>query len=198
MNEKPEKNGKDYEILQTNLQPFFWQKVKNIIRQNKKAALQEFLFGSTEAVEPTSSAFSPAFQDMEDKIQSYARLAGLKASCKNKARSGEQECSRHWWFRNDVNELQSKIKGLGDHEALTWVKEEWEYRDSLIDSIYVRYDLADYLPKGIKLEENTVHEIQCAIQDNVNWAVTDDSKLIDNDIREYVRELIGDRYASTA
>jgi hypothetical protein len=24
-------NGKDYEILETNLQPFFWRKVKNII-----------------------------------------------------------------------------------------------------------------------------------------------------------------------
>ena len=32
-------NAKDYEILSTNLQPFFWRKVKNIIRQNKKAAL---------------------------------------------------------------------------------------------------------------------------------------------------------------
>ena len=39
-------NGKDYEILSTNLQPFFWREVKNIIRQNKKGALQEFLFGS--------------------------------------------------------------------------------------------------------------------------------------------------------
>ena len=38
-------NAEDYEILSTNLQPFFWRKVKNIIRQNKKAALQEFLFG---------------------------------------------------------------------------------------------------------------------------------------------------------
>ena len=37
-------NAKDYEILSTNLQPSFWRKVKNIIRQNKKAALQEFLF----------------------------------------------------------------------------------------------------------------------------------------------------------
>jgi len=37
--------GKNYEILSTNLQPFFWRKVKNIIRQNKKAILQEFLFG---------------------------------------------------------------------------------------------------------------------------------------------------------
>ena len=39
-------NGKDFEILSTNLQPFFWKKVKNVIRQNKKGALQEFLFGS--------------------------------------------------------------------------------------------------------------------------------------------------------
>ena len=38
--------GKDYEILSTNLQPFFWRKVKTIIRQNKKGALLEFLFGS--------------------------------------------------------------------------------------------------------------------------------------------------------
>lgn len=45
-------NGKNYEILQTNLQPFFWKKVKNIIRQNKKAALQEFLFGKDEDRKP--------------------------------------------------------------------------------------------------------------------------------------------------
>jgi hypothetical protein len=31
--------GEEYEILNTNLQPFFWRKVKNIIRQNKKSAL---------------------------------------------------------------------------------------------------------------------------------------------------------------
>ena len=37
---------KDHEILQTNLQSFFWKQVHNIIRQNKKGALQEFLFGS--------------------------------------------------------------------------------------------------------------------------------------------------------
>ena len=37
-------NGKDHEILSTNLQFFFWKKVKNIIQQNKKAGLQEFLF----------------------------------------------------------------------------------------------------------------------------------------------------------
>jgi len=36
-------NGEDSKILSTNLQAFFWRKVKNVIRQNKKAALHEFL-----------------------------------------------------------------------------------------------------------------------------------------------------------
>jgi len=36
-------NGEDYKILSTNLQAFFWRKVKNVIRQNKKPALHEFL-----------------------------------------------------------------------------------------------------------------------------------------------------------
>ena len=31
-------NAQDYEILSTNLQPFVWRKVKNIIRQNKKGS----------------------------------------------------------------------------------------------------------------------------------------------------------------
>ena len=37
--------GENCEILKTNLQPFFWRKVKTIIRQNQKCALLEFLFG---------------------------------------------------------------------------------------------------------------------------------------------------------
>ena len=39
-------NGEDFEILETNLQPFFWRKARNILRQNKKHALLEFLYGS--------------------------------------------------------------------------------------------------------------------------------------------------------
>jgi hypothetical protein len=57
-------NGKDYEILDTNLQPFFWRKVKNILRQNKKVALQEFLFGSQDSIAPT-----PPSKDLEAKIE---------------------------------------------------------------------------------------------------------------------------------
>ena len=66
-------NAEDYEILSTNLQPFFWRKVKTILRQNKKAALQEFLFGydsgREQATKSTGEGSSPAFQQMEDKIQ---------------------------------------------------------------------------------------------------------------------------------
>ena len=56
--------GEDYEILSTNLQPFFWRKVKNIIRQNKKSALQEFLFGSQDSI----AAIEPE-KDFEAKIE---------------------------------------------------------------------------------------------------------------------------------
>ena len=38
--------GKDFEILSTNLQPFFWKKVRAIIKQNQKTALLRFLFRS--------------------------------------------------------------------------------------------------------------------------------------------------------
>ena len=57
--------GEDYEILDTNLQPFFWRKVKNIIRQNKKAALQEFLFGLQESIASTEIQ-----NNLKDKIES--------------------------------------------------------------------------------------------------------------------------------
>jgi hypothetical protein len=41
--------GQPVEVLTTNLQPFFWRKVETIIRQNKKGALIEFLFGTLES-----------------------------------------------------------------------------------------------------------------------------------------------------
>jgi len=61
--------GKDYEILETNLQPFFWRKVKNTIQQNKKAALQEFLFGYDNGRGISYTSSSPHLQEMQDKIQ---------------------------------------------------------------------------------------------------------------------------------
>jgi hypothetical protein len=39
-------NGKDFQIVTTNLKASFWRKLKTILRQNKKAVLLQFLFGS--------------------------------------------------------------------------------------------------------------------------------------------------------
>jgi hypothetical protein len=70
-------NGENYEILQTNLQAFFWKKVKNIIRQNKKAALQEFLFGKNEVNKDQTLDSNLAFQQMEKTIQNLQNQVTL-------------------------------------------------------------------------------------------------------------------------
>jgi hypothetical protein len=55
--------GENYEILKTNLQPFFWRKVKTIIRQNQKGALLEFLFGKAELTQDQTLGLIPHIQD---------------------------------------------------------------------------------------------------------------------------------------
>ena len=69
--------GKDYEILNTNLQPFFWRKVQNIIRQNKKGALLQFLFGYTEVSNSTYRSSSPGLdakiQILQNQVDSLAQ-----------------------------------------------------------------------------------------------------------------------------
>lgn len=72
-------NGKDYQILETNLQPLFWRKVQNIIRQNKKGALLEFLFGYTEANNSTYRSSNPGFDAKIQILQkSYDGLHFIK------------------------------------------------------------------------------------------------------------------------
>jgi len=80
--------GKDYEILHTNLQPFFWKKVKNIIRQNKKGALLEFLFGKAADNKLVNQGSNPTF---DDKIQN---------------------------LQNQINSLEQKIIQLENNQTL--------------------------------------------------------------------------------
>ena len=82
-------NAQDYEILSTNLQPFFWRKVKNIIRQNRKGALREFLCGSDNGKDDSSQSLSPALQEMEEKIQNLQKY--------------------YDGFRSQVDSLQQKV-----------------------------------------------------------------------------------------
>jgi hypothetical protein len=79
-------NGKDYEILETNLQPFFWRKVKNIIRQNKKAALQEFLFGSQDSIAApeTQNHLNEKIESLETQLSSLQqKVIDLEAKLEN-------------------------------------------------------------------------------------------------------------------
>ena len=81
-------NGKDLQILRTNLQPFFWRKVKNIIRQNKKAVLLEFLFGNTygrgESYQGSSPALDPKIQNLQNQVNSLQdRIRDLETTLEN-------------------------------------------------------------------------------------------------------------------
>jgi hypothetical protein len=78
--------GEDYEILSTNLQPFFWRKVKNIIRQNKKSAFQEFLFGSQDSIaviEPEKD-FEAKIENLQQQVDSLQeKVMNLEIQLKN-------------------------------------------------------------------------------------------------------------------
>ena len=81
-------NGEDYEILNTNLQPFFWRKVKNIIRQNKKAALQEFLFGYDSGRSNSYQGSNPQIEEMIKTLQNQVnslqhRISDLETTLEN-------------------------------------------------------------------------------------------------------------------
>ena len=126
-------NVKDYEILSTNLQPFFWRKVENIIRQNKKGALQEFLFGSQlnksinhldsqndlqekiQILQNQLNSLQQKVMDLETKVENrkYARIGQNKAS--EDIKSIPQDIAR-----NEDNFITlEKISEEDKHEIIT-------------------------------------------------------------------------------
>ena len=69
-----------------NLQPFFWRKVKNIIRQNKKAALQEFLFGSQDSIPApeTQNHLNEKIETLQNQANSLQdRIRDLETTLEN-------------------------------------------------------------------------------------------------------------------
>ena len=52
-------NGKDFQILENNLKPSFWRNLKNILRQNKKSLLIQFLFGDSNSRADSYQGSSP-------------------------------------------------------------------------------------------------------------------------------------------
>jgi len=78
-------NGKDLQILRTNLKPSFWRNLKTILRQNKKAVLLEFLFGS-QKISLTNDA------DSEKRVKALENQVQI--------------------LQNQVNSLQDRISDL--------------------------------------------------------------------------------------
>lgn len=69
------KTGQDFAILATNCNPFFWRKVKNIIRQNKKGALTDFLFATSKSkiVDPDSIQQTTRLKALEEKVEALKK-----------------------------------------------------------------------------------------------------------------------------
>ena len=89
--------GENYEILKTNLQPFFWRKVKTIIRQNQKGALLEFLFGKGEDNKLVNQGSNPAFNDRIQNLQNQINSLHQKII--------ELEQNQTLKFKKALNEL---------------------------------------------------------------------------------------------
>ena len=101
-------NGQDYEILETNLQPFFWRKVKDIIRQNKKDALQEFLFGKGEDIKPEIQGSNPIHSVHTSQASRIKRLENQIEKLHNKVDS----------LAEQVERLQEKIIQFEQNQTL--------------------------------------------------------------------------------
>ena len=79
-------NGKDYEILKTNLQPSFWRKLKTILRQNKKIVLLQFLFGSQDSIAglETQNHLNEKIETLQNQVNSLQdRIRDLETTLEN-------------------------------------------------------------------------------------------------------------------
>ena len=65
-------DGKDFQILTTNLQASFWRKLRKILRQNKRSVLLEFLFGKGEGEDqkPQDISSSLALEKLQNEVNS--------------------------------------------------------------------------------------------------------------------------------
>ena len=61
-------NGKDLQILTTNLKPSFWRNLKRILRQNKKEVLLRFLFGRGYSSQASSPHLEDQIQTLQNQI----------------------------------------------------------------------------------------------------------------------------------
>ena len=113
------------------IQTFFWRKVKNIIRQNKKSALQEFLFGSQDSI----AAIEPE-KDFEAKIENLQQQVD---SLQEKVMNLEIQLNNSKYaLRGTLDTpVETKIIQQGDSILKTNMGSYFQENDGeVIDSIY--------------------------------------------------------------
>ena len=110
--------AQDYEILQTNLQPFFWRKIKNIIRQNKKGALLEFLFGGEVTRMESANGRGDSFKSLSP---------GLDAKIQT--------------LQNQVDSLAQQVEKLQQKVIQLEVRVEQNSKDLLSDTLNAPNDI---------------------------------------------------------
>jgi hypothetical protein len=113
--------GENYEILKTNLQPFFWRKVKTIIRQNQKGALLEFLFGKDENTKPEHKASNPRIQILEDQIQT---LQNQMDSLQQKVIQLETKLMRSNYTLSEASQPLDSFKTIQEENSTLEVKKD--------------------------------------------------------------------------
>ena len=108
-------NGKNYQSLNTNLQPFFWREVQNKIRQNKKSALINFLFPIFELEVP---------QNFENQIEEIKKIENFEVVLKSlqdqvewlKERITILENQRNLNILSDASKIGQKTSPTLEHE----------------------------------------------------------------------------------
>lgn len=86
-------SGKDFEVLSTNLPPFFWRKIRKIIRKNQPGVLQQFVFRS-ESVSNFEIDFGTKIQSLQNQIDSlHERILklGNEGKTSKNARRGQKK-----------------------------------------------------------------------------------------------------------
>ena len=115
--------AKDYQILDTNLKPSFWRKLKTILKKKKKVVLLEFLFGTTNLKGHGSIdlqiSLSPKFKALEGIIQN---LQNQLNSLQQKVIQLEKNQTLK--IKKSLSELlnrsqATKIDQQGDYSSLT-------------------------------------------------------------------------------
>jgi uncharacterized protein YlxW (UPF0749 family) len=95
-------NGKNVEVLNTNLKSPFWRTLKHILRQNKKAVLIKFLFLTSEL---------EVSNNPEDKIKKIRNFEALLKSLQDQIK----------YLQEKVTYLENQIRTKKeDTKMLSW------------------------------------------------------------------------------